>query len=76
MNYNKKRLNLLDKYIEEFGSDLNFGEYADEKLGNVYQRVSTDEELEAMIEDGKINEGDVFYNNFTGEFVTLTKDMM
>ena len=76
MNYNKKRLNLLDKYIEEFGSDLNFGEYADEKLGNVYQRVSNDEELTAMIENGKIEEGDVFYNNFTGEFVTLTKDMM
>ena len=76
LNYNRDRLRLLDKYIEKFGSDLNFPEYADEKLGRVFQRVSSDEELTAMIEDGKIKEGNVFYNNLTGEFVTLTKDMM
>jgi hypothetical protein len=76
LNYNKDRLRLLDKYIEKFGSDLNFPEYADEKLGRVFQRVSSDEELTDMIGDGKIKEGNVFYNNLTGEFVTLTKDMM
>lgn len=68
MNYNRDRLDLFDKFVAKFGNDFGFGSYADEQLGNVYKRVETDEDFTAFIENGKIKEGDVFYNAITKEF--------
>jgi len=76
MDYNRRRLDLFDDYVKEKGDDFGFGRYADEKMGGVYQKANTDEELDKMISDGRLREGDVFFNGITGEFDILTKDMM
>ena len=76
MDYNKKRLDLFDDYVKKNGDDFGFGRFADEELGQVYQKFSTDEELAEAIERGLIKEGDVFFNNMprVGEFDILTKE--
>ena len=76
MDYNRRRLDLFDDFVKEKGDDFGFGRYADEKMGGVYQKANTDEELDKMISDGRLREGDVFFNGITGEFDILTKDMM
>ena len=76
MDYNRKRLGIFDKYVEGKGHDFGFGDYADEQMGEVYKRVQTSEELTQLVDDGKIKEGDVFYNAATQEFDILTKEMM
>lgn len=76
MDYNRERLDLFDDYVKERGDDFGFGKYADEKLGQVYKRATTDDELTELVDSGAIKEGDVFYNGITGEFDILTKEMM
>ena len=78
MDYNKKRLDLFDDYVKKNGDDFGFGRFADEELGQVYQKFATDEGLAEAIEKGLIKEGDVFFNNKpgVGEFDILTKEMM
>ena len=76
MDYNRRRLDLFDDYVKQKGDDFGFGRYADEKMGSVYQRAGSNEELDRLIDGGKIKEGDVFFNGITGEFDILTKDMM
>ena len=76
MDYNKQRLNLFEKYVKKQGDDFGFAEYADRELGNFYERAMTDAEFTKLIKDGKIKEGDVFFNGITGEFDILEKDMM
>ena len=66
MDYNKRRLSMFDKYVQDKGHDFGFGEYADEQQGSVYQRVGTDEDFTKMVDDGKIKPGDVFFNAFEG----------
>ena len=66
MDYNKRRLSLFDKYLQENGHDFGFGDYADEQQGSVYQRVGNDKEFTKMIEEGKIKPGDVFFNAVEG----------
>ena len=67
MDYNKRRLSLFDKYLEQNGHDFGFGDYADEQQGSVYQRVGNDKEFTKMIEEGKIKPGDVFFNMVVGD---------
>lgn len=67
MDYNKRRLDLFDGYVEQKGHDFGFGKFADEKQGSVYQRVGTDEDFAKMVEDGKIKPGDVFFNTIVGD---------
>lgn len=76
MDYNRERLDLFDDYVKERGDDFGFGKFADEKLGQVYKRATTDDELTELVDSGAIKEGDVFYNGITGEFDILTKEMM
>lgn len=77
MDYNKRRLSLFEKYVQENGgSDFGFSDHADEAQGLVYQRPSTDEEFSQMIDDGLIKQGDVFFNQGVNEFQILTKEMM
>jgi hypothetical protein len=77
MDYNRRRLSLFDTYINEFGNDFGFADYADEKMGNVYQSPSTSEELTQMVESGQIKVGDVFFNSNPDvmEFDILTDEM-
>lgn len=72
--YNKKRLSLFDDYIQEFGHDFGFGDHADEKLGSFYQRVEDQDQFQQLIDDGLIEEGDVFYNGLSGEFDIFDKE--
>ena len=76
MDYNKKRLNLFEKFVKREGDDFGFSEFADKELGNFYERARSDDEFTQLIEDGKLKEGDVFFNAMTGEFDVLSKDMM
>ena len=76
MDYNRKRLDLFDDYVKERGDDFGFGKFADEKLGQVYKRAATDDELTELVDSGAIKEGDVFYNGKTREFDILTEEMM
>lgn len=76
MDYNKKRLNLFEKFVKREGDDFGFAEFADEELGNFYEKARSDDEFTQLIEDGKLKEGDVFFNAMVGEFDVLTKDMM
>tara|TARA_Y100000114_G_scaffold84501_2_gene78048 strand:- start:2198 stop:3451 length:1254 start_codon:yes stop_codon:yes gene_type:complete len=76
MNYNKKRLELFDEYVSKNGNDFGFGSFADEKMGSVYQRASTDEELTQLIKDGKLKKGDVYFNGFANEFMILLEEDM
>ncbi len=76
MDYNKKRLNLFEKFVKREGDDFGFAEFADEELGNFYEKARSDDEFTQLIEDGKLKEGDVFFNAMVGEFDVLTKEMM
>jgi len=66
MDYNKRRLDLFDGYVEQKGHDFGFGKFADEKQGSIYQRVATDDDFTKMIDDGQIKAGDVFFNALDG----------
>lgn len=72
--YNKKRLSLFDDYIQDKGHDFGFGDYADKKLGSIYQRVESQEQGNQLIKDGLLEEGDVFYNAISGEFDIFSKE--
>lgn len=76
MDFNKKRLNLFEQYVKKQGDDFGFAEFADQEMGNFYERAMTDEQFTQLIDDGLIKEGDVFYNGMTNEFDVLTKEMM
>jgi len=76
MDYNKKRLSLFERYVKKHGDDFGFADFADEKMGRVYQRAMTDEQFTQLVDDGLIKEGDVFFNGKTNEFDVLEKDMM
>ena len=76
MDYNKQRLNLFEKYVKKHGDDFGFAEFADNELGNFYQRAMDDKQFTQLIDDGLIKEGDVFFNAMTGEFDILEKEMM
>ena len=67
--HNKKRLALLDKYIEEKGSALGFGEYADENLDPVFFRVDGDEDLQKLYDEEKVKTEDVYYDNEYQKFM-------
>lgn len=76
MDFNKKRLNLFEQYVKKQGDDFGFAEFADQEMGNFYERAMTDQQFNQLIDDGLLKEGDVFYNGKTNEFDILTKDMM
>lgn len=76
MDYNKKRLNLFEKFVKKHGDDFGFSEFADAEMGNFYEKAMTNEQLTQLVDGGLIKEGDVFYNGKTKEFDILTKDMM
>lgn len=76
MDYNRRRLNLFDKFVQKNENDFGFGSYADEEMGSVYQRASTDEEFTKLIKDGKLKEGDVYFNGIANEFMILEKEDM
>lgn len=74
MDYNKKRLTLMGKTLKKDKNLLGFEEAADAELGAFYQRVKTQDELDALVESEAIKEGDVFYNGLAGEFQILGRD--
>lgn len=66
--HNKERLKLFDKYVKENKSAIGFEEYADEVLPPIYYRASSDDQLQALFDEGKIKDGDVYYNSTEHEF--------
>jgi len=78
MDYNKKRLSLFENYVKKQGDDFGFADFADEKMGRLYQKPATDKEFTKLVDDGKIKEGDVFFNADPEvmEFDILTREMM
>jgi hypothetical protein len=72
MNYDKKRLDLMQSYLKDNRNLLGFDAWADEKQGDgVYRKANTQDELDALVDSGAIKEGEVFYNGLAGEFQIL-----
>ena len=72
MNYDKKRLDMMQSYLKDNRNLLGFDAWADEKQGDgVYRKASTQDELDALVNNGAIKEGEVFYNGLAGEFQIL-----
>ena len=67
--HNKQRLSLLDKFIEERQTTLGFGDYADSQLPRIFERVDGEDDLQKLYEEGKVNEGDVYYHNGLQKFM-------
>ena len=59
---------MLDKYIEDKGTTLGFGDFADSKLPPIYYRVSSDDDLQTLYDDGKVASGDVYWDADFGKF--------
>lgn len=72
MNYDKQRLDLMQSYLKDNRNLLGFDAWADEKQGDgVYLKAKTQDELDSLVDGGKLKEGDVFYNGLAGEFQIL-----
>lgn len=72
MNYDRKRLDLMQSYLKDNRNLLGFDAWADEKQGDgVYRKASTQDELDALVNSGAIKEGEAFYNGLAGEFQIL-----
>lgn len=72
MNYDKKRLDLMQSYLKDNRNLLGFDAWADEKQGDgVYRKANTQDELDALVDSGAIKEGEVFYNGLASEFQIL-----
>lgn len=67
--HNKQRLALLDKFIEQRQTTLGFGDYADSQLPRIFERVEGENDLQKLYEEGKVNEGDVYYHNGLQKFM-------
>ena len=72
--YNKKRAKLADEYLKQERSLLGFGEYADDKLGNLYESYSSDNEFDKKVKDGVLKEGQFVFDGINNQFRVLTKE--
>lgn len=66
---NKKRLALLDQYIKENKTTLGFDEYAYEAVGPIFHRAGSNEELQGLLDAGKVQTGDVYYDEEFNKFM-------
>lgn len=76
--HNRKRLNLMNKYIEDEklgnGDLIGFGEYADQELGPVFKSYNSDESFDKQVKEGKLKAGDFVFDGIYGDFRILTED--
>lgn len=76
--HNRKRLNLMNKYIEDEklgnGDLIGFGEYADQVLGPVFKSYNSDESFDKQVKEGKLKAGDFVFDGIYGDFRILTED--
>lgn len=66
---NKERLALLDKFIDKNKTTFGFDEYAYEAVGPVFHRAGSNEELQGLYDAGKVQTGDVYYDEEFGKFM-------
>jgi len=72
--YNKKRLFEMDKYLKDSGNLLGFGEFADAKLGPVYETYISDDDFDKKVREGKLKKGDFVYDALSGQFRVLSEE--
>ena len=72
--YNKKRLFEMDKYLKDNGNLLGFGEFADAKLGPVYETYISDDDFDKKVREGKLKKGDFVYDALSGQFRVLSEE--
>tara|TARA_R110002012_G_scaffold221459_1_gene392986 strand:- start:412 stop:1341 length:930 start_codon:yes stop_codon:yes gene_type:complete len=76
--HNRKRLNLMNKYIEDKklgnGDLIGFGEYADQVLGPVFKSYNSNESFDKQVKEGKLKAGDFVFDGIYGDFRILTED--
>lgn len=71
--YNKKRLSLMEKYLNENQNLLGFGDFADAELGSVFETFSNETEYEDKVKQGILKTGDFVYDAINSQFRILTE---
>ena len=71
--YNKKRLSLMEKYLNENKNLLGFGDFADAELGSVFETFSNETEYEDKVKQGILKTGDFVYDAINSQFRILTE---
>lgn len=74
LEYNKKRGNLADEYLRSNKNLLGFGEYADDKLGNLYESYASDNEFDEKVKNGVLKKGQFVFDGVYKQFRVLTEE--
>jgi hypothetical protein len=74
LEYNKKRGNLADEYLRNNKNLLGFGEYADDKLGNLYESYASDNEFDEKVKNGVLKKGQFVFDGINKQFRVLTEE--
>lgn len=74
LDYNKKRVELMGKYLKKEKNLIGFGDWADEQMGALYVRVGGQADINNAISNGTLKEGDVYWNDGAKEFQILEAD--
>ena len=75
--FNQKKFREMEKWVDKNDSLSGFEEHWETEFGDtIFKQAETDEEFDQMVVDGKLEEGDLFLNKKTNEFVVLTEEML
>lgn len=74
LDYNKKRVGLMGKYLKKEKNLIGFGDWADEQMGALYVRVGSQADINNAVSNGTLKEGDVYWNDGAKEFQILVAD--
>ena len=74
LEYNKKRGYLADEYLRNNKNLLGFGEYADDKLGNLYESYASDNEFDEKVKNGVLKKGQFVFDGVYKQFRVLTEE--
>ena len=74
LDYNKKRVGLMGKYLKKEKNLIGFGDWADEQMGALYVRVGSQDDINNAVSNGTLKDGDVYWNDGAKEFQILVAD--
>ena len=73
--YNKKKFREMQNWFDENDSLKGFEKHWEEKFGDqIFLQAATDEEYDQMVKDGKLKEGDLFFDSAENTFTVLDKE--
>ena len=74
LDYNKKRVGLMGQYLKKEKNLIGFGDWADEKMGALYVRIGSQDDINNAVNNGTLKDGDVYWNDGAKEFQILVAD--